>query len=929
MDGIIGREQERGIIDAFVAPDSDRPNSLLLEGEAGSGKTTLWLAGCDAARAAGACVLTARPLQAETGFAFAGIADLLAGATMSIEELPEPQARALRVALLLAPAGDMPADERAVGLGVLGILRHLAADTPVVVAVDDIQWLDAPSARALTFAAHRLDAEAVGLLLALRLEEKSRLVFEPERSLPGLRRIRLAPLALEDVHRLVRSRLGRSFSRPTLREIHSTSGGNPLFALELARAFENDAPDHQAGERIPVPKSLRDLVGARIVELPEETRHILLVAAALAEPTLDIVLTAAGGDAMPALETAIAAEVVELDGGRVRFTHPLLAAAAYDAPGADRRRDAHAVLARLTGEPEERARHLALAARGPDAAVAGQLDEAARSARARGAPLVAGELAELAAQLTPPADEAAARRRQLDGAFWIFEAGDSRRARATLERIAETAEPGAERSRALVLLATVRSYDDDIGAARAIFRAAVEEASDDAEIRLRAHEGIASTSFRLRDRLAESVEHAAEAAALARAIGRPDLLGEALASKATSEAILGRRSARATAKAALAQQGESAHDRVMRQPAFAVAVVEFWHDDLDGADARFRDLTERAIALGDESSIPYLRVMRGQIECVRGRLDRAIELTEGELEHADQAGQETLVAYLLGVAAWARAYAGDEELARASATKSLELAERTSGVPAWFFATSALGQLELARGDAAAAHEVLAPLVAFVREQEMCEPGATWCVGDEIEALVGLDRLSEAEELLDWYGANADRLHRRSAQAVARRCRGLLAAGAGDLPRAIAAFDEALGLHNRCPRPLDEARTLLALGSARRRAKERRAAREVLESARASFEAVGARLWIVRTEAELARIGGRAPSTGDLTPVERRVVELVAEGRSNKEVAAALFLSTRTVEGHLSHAYGKLGVRSRVALARRFGGRADDEPKVE
>ena len=210
-----------------------------------------------------------------------------------------------------------------------------------------------------------------------------------------------------------------------------------------------------------------------------------------------------------------------------------------------------------------------------------------------------------------------------------------------------------------------------------------------------------------------------------------------------------------------------------------MAVVEFWHDDLDGATARFDALTERALVIGDESSIPYLKVMLGQIECVRGRFDEAIELTEGELEHARQAGQETLVAYLLGVAAWARAYAGDEDGARASAAQSLALAERTSGVPAWFFATSALGQLELARGDSHAAHEALEPLVAFMRRQGMCEPGATWCVGDAIEALIGLDRPDEAEELLDWYEANADRLGRLSAQAVARRCRGLLAAGAG------------------------------------------------------------------------------------------------------------------------------------------------------
>ena len=146
----------------------------------------------------------------------------------------------------------------------------------------------------------------------------------------------------------------------------------------------------------------------------------------------------------------------------------------------------------------------------------------------------------------------------------------------------------------------------------------------------------------------------------------------------------------------------------------------------------------------------------------------------------------------------------------------------------------------------------------------MCEPGATWCVGDAIEALIGLDRTDEAEELLDWYQANADRLQRLSAQAVARRCRGLLAAGAGNLPRAVSSLEEALDVHARCPRPLEEARTLLALGSARRRAKARRAARETLQRARASFDAVGARLWRERTEARAgsASVGGRRATAG-------------------------------------------------------------------
>lgn len=926
---IIGRERELGLVDAFVRRQPETAASLLLEGEAGSGKTTLWLAACDSAGATGARVLTVRPHQPETGLAFAGLADLLADAREPVDRLPLPQARALRVALLLEPAHGAPADERAVGLGLLGVLRELATVTPVVVAVDDVQWLDAPSLRALAFAARRLEDERIALVLALRLERESRLAVEPERTFPRLERIAVGPLGREDLHRLIRSRLGLVLSRPKLRDVHETSAGNPLFALELARALDAGGGEPGAGGRLAVPRSLHQLVSARIGDLPVRTRRAMLAAAALAGPTLGLVSAAIEDDAAQALEAAVAADVVAVSGGRVRFTHPLLAAAAYAGGGPRDRRDAHAALARVVREPEERARHLALAADGPGAAVALELDEAARSARARGAPVVAGDLAELAAQLTPTGDDAAVRRRLADAAFWIFEAGDSTRARAILERIATQAEPGAERARVLTLLASVRSYDDDLGAARDLFTAAITEAADDREIRMQAHEGVASTSFRLRDRLAESVEHAAEAATLARAARRSDLLGQALATKALCEAILGRSSAPATAASALANEHENETWRVTQHPSFSVAVVEFWHDDLDAATGRFLALVERARALGDESSLPYLHVMLGQVECVRGRFDEAIRLTEGEVEHARQAGQATLVAYLAGVAAWAHAYTGDETSARAWAAESLELAERTRGVPAWFFATSALGQLELAAGDARTAYERLAPLVAFVRKQDLCEPGATWCVGDAIEALAECDRPVEATELLGWYETNAARLGRLSARAVARRCRGLLAAIEGDRTAATAAFLEALRLHERCPRPLEEARTLLALGTAQRRAKERRSARETLERARGTFEALGARLWADRVRQELARIGGRAPSTGLLTPVEQRVVELVAEGRSNKEVAAALFLSPRTVEGHLSRAYGKLGIHSRVELARRFAGRGNTGLKVE
>jgi DNA-binding CsgD family transcriptional regulator len=915
---IIGRGEELAALGAFVERARERPCSLLIEGEAGAGKTTLWLAGCAAAGAGEARVLTARPVEAEAGFSFAAIADLLADVEDTFTALPKPQARAVRVALLLEPAGDVSADERAVGHGLLGVLRALAAASPVVVAVDDIQWLDAASARVLAFAARRLTSEPVGFLAAQRVDGVEQVLIDPARSLPELSRLAVGPLGLDELHRLVEERLAVVLPRSLLAQVWRTSGGNPFFALELARALAPHAATHIGGDPLPVPTTLGELVGSRLAALPELTRECLLFAASLADPALETLSLVVGDDLLDRLAPARDADVADVADGRIRFTHPLLAAAAYEAGSPERRRAAHRLLAGVVANAEERARHLAAAAEGPDERVADELERAAAAARARGAPVVAAELGERAARLTPAGAAAAGRRRLADAAYWIFEAGDARRARAHLEQVLAAADPGLERARALVRLARIRSYDDDIAAARELFLAAIPDATEPA-LRAEAHEGAASTSFRLRRHLREGAEHAAEAAALAGRAARRDLEAEALGSKAVIEAILGREEAVATIAAALELQPLTEQRRAIAQPAFTAAVVQFWHDDLDGARARFRALLARAHELHDESSLPYVHVMLGQVECVAGRLADALRHAEQEIERARQAGQETLVAYLLAVAAWANAYAGAEAAARAAAAPALELAERTSGVPAWFFAVSALGQLELARGDARAADAQLAPLVAFVREQGMSEPSALWCVVDEVEALIELGRSDDAGELLDWYEDHATRLGRLGAQANALRCRGRLAAAHGDAERALASLAAGLELHRRLPRPIDEGRTLIALGATQRRAKERRAARGTLELGHRTLAAAGARLWCERAGSELGRIGGRAPSAGELTPVERRVAALVASGSTNREVAAALFLSTRTVEGHLSRVYAKLGVRSRIELAARLG----------
>ena len=912
---IVGREHELAALAQFLSGD-DWPRTLLLEGQPGAGKTTLWEHAVAAARDR-FHVLAARPLETESKLAHSGVGDLLDGVHAAFDELPGPQAHALRAALLLEAPDPGGVDQRGVALGFLGVLRALAAERPVLVAVDDLQWLDGASSRVLLSAVRRLADEHVALLFALRESERPRLEFAPERALPAFGRLAVEGLSLEQLHRLLQDRLGVVLPRPALRSIHATAAGNPLFALELARAVDEG---HAAG----VPESLHELVGARVAAVPAETRAALLAAAALADPTLALIGAATRGDGAVALGPAVDAELVSVGSGRVRFTHPLLAAAAYADAGPAERRDVHATLA-VHVRPEERARHLALAADGPDTEVAVALDEAAALASARGAPDEAAELLEEARRLTPPDATADSLRRAVAAAGHHFEAGDARRARALLDEAIPALPAGVERARALIALAWVRSYDDDIRAAVELLEAAVAEGAGEPLVQGQAHEILAGIFFRLRERLAEAVEHAHAALEIARRLDDPGLGAAALGSLVLAEATLGSETAPATLAAAEAAGAVGRGTRAMGGAEFQVAVVRMWWEQLDDAKASFERMLAVAEEIGDESSVPYIRVLLAQTECLSGRFDEAAAHADEGVLRAEQVGQQTLVAYALALRALADAHRGDEDGARSAAAQALALAGSTSGRPAEHFATAALGLLELSLGRNAEAVGVLAPLVAFAREQELREPGVSRFVPDLVEALVACEQLDDAEEHLAWFEANAARLERPSGLAASARCRGLLAAGRGDLAGGRDELERALELHSRSPLPFDRARTLLALGVARRRANERREARSTLDEARSVFRSLGATVWELRAAAELARIGGRAPGSGELTPVERRVVELVAAGSTNREVAAALFLSTRTVEGHLSRVYGKLGVHSRVELANKL---AEEAGKV-
>ena len=379
---IIGRDEELVRIAAFLATDG--PRALLLEGEAGIGKTTLWRTGLELAEDRGYRVLACRPSASETAMSFSALRDLVDAPFDELaDDLPAPQRHALGAALLRQEPGREQPQQGAVAVGVVELLRRLAQQGPLLIAIDDVQWLDASSATVIEFAARRLGVEPIGLLIARRADGHVAAPLDLGRSLGArLSIVPVGPLTLGALHRLVRQRTGTSFSRPTLRRIHESSGGNPFYALELARAL--DTSDGTTGEPLRLPESLNELLGERFAALAPTTADALFVTAAASQPTVELVEAALGLPADDVLSPAVDAAIVRIENARVVFTHPLLAAEAYDNAGPAKRRDVHKRLARLVDDLEERARHLALAADAPDEVVATALEKAAVHAKARG-----------------------------------------------------------------------------------------------------------------------------------------------------------------------------------------------------------------------------------------------------------------------------------------------------------------------------------------------------------------------------------------------------------------------------------------------------------------------------------------------------------------------------------------------------------------
>jgi DNA-binding CsgD family transcriptional regulator len=903
--GITGRGREVAAVEAFLDSLPSGACALVLEGEPGIGKTSIWVAGLDLARGRSYPILSARPSGAEVQLAFAGLGDLLDGVDHAlVEDLPPPQRRALRAALLLDDIVDDAIDQRLMGVALLGVLRARAAESPVLVAVDDVQWLDPASATALDFALRRVTREPIGALMTLRAGEVAALPEHAER-------VVVDGLSIGALQHVLRERLGVALPRPTLRRVWEATHGNPFYALELVRA---QLERGDSTSELELPPSLAHVLQRRLAGFNAETRDVLVAVALAADPTTEMLRAVAGGDAWQHLHPALASRVVELDGDRVRFTHPLLAAAVVANADPAGRRELHRQLAATTENLERRARHLALAAYAADADVARELEAAAGSALRRGAPATAAELFEHAIRLTPTGARDEEARRTVAAAAAYDRAGDAGRAAAVLAPLIEQLPPGLLRAEALLALVRI---DTTGGAAIEHADRALAEAADDPKLRAAILVERAQ-NLEITDGPPAALRDAREALRLAEGAGDDELLLLALSLVGHVETLTGGGDWLPLLERAQALQARGFRVDPWLAPGHWIAVRRMWADELDEARVLLESEYREAIALGDEASRAALCFHLAQLETRAGNSAKALAYAQEGLDLAAGSGREQSTATNLYARALAEAHFGEAHDARALADQALAVFERLHDSFFTIHTRSVLAFLALAAQDYERAVTALEGLRAVRDAIGIGEPGIFPFDADEIEALVGLGRADEAERLAAVYEQRGRELDRPRLLATGARCRALVVAAQGRFDDALAAVDDALAEHERLPVPIERARTLLVRGAIERRARRKRAARETLNAALAGFEELGSRAWADRTRAELGRIGGRAPSRAELTPAERRVAELVAEGRSNKEVAAALFVTVNTVEGTLRNVYAKLGVRSRTELSRRL-----------
>jgi DNA-binding CsgD family transcriptional regulator len=865
-----------------------RSGTLVVVGDPGLGKTAV----LDEARslATDMRVLDATGVESELELPFASLHELLRPVLDRLELLPPPQAGALASALALEQGEP---DSLAVSAGVLSLLVEASEETPALVVLDDAHWLDRASAEALAFAARRLVGERLAFLIAARSGLPTKFETFP--------RVELEPLGVEDARQLLRRRSTPVAIADEERLLHAAAG-NPLVLLELPLELAGELP----ASATPHERLVRAF-SSRVAELSPAARSGLLLAAA--EPDAPAIRRVAERIALELpdpLGEAEAAGLVRFEGEQVVFRHPVVRSLVYSGATAGERRAAHQALAEALPQDADRDRrawHLAAAVEGVDEEVAAILEQTAERAAARGGHAAGARALERAARLSPDRSEAARRLYAASrAAFW---AGEATHARELAEEALPLADDPLLHADLIQQLGGIADWQ---GASlpETVFLKEYEQIEHlDGERAARMLYVVITLRLKSFD--------AAGAAALA-----PQL---ETAARDAGDWWKPRTLAGAAAAYLHAGERERALELFHELAGWHAMPAGFAFDYLalewyDVLRASLDETLREGRANGNRLRIVWNQGCAAHLELRLGRLDAATVAAAEAIQLGEVIGTPALVGTASAALAGVHAWRGEAAACRASAQVALDagigLGDRFQEV----IAHQALALLALGEGRPEDAIVQLEPIARLWAESTVVEPSAVPFVPDLIEAYAAAGARDEAAAWLARFGRIALDADRRWALAACARCEGLVATPESlDEP-----FHRAIGLLEGSPLALELARTRLSYGEQLRRQGRRRDARMQLRPAHDLFAAAGASAWRERAAAELRATGERvadaAPARVDLTPQELNIALLVADGKTNKEIAAALYLSPKTIEYHLANTYRKLDIHSRAELAR-------------
>ncbi len=940
--GLFGRDDQIAVVRSEIEGAGEGFRIVLLTGQAGIGKTAIWEAGVADGYERGYVVLQTRACESEARLSLGGLSDLLENVDPEVlAGLPLPQRRAVEAALLWEESG--PIDPRALGAGFLSIVRELAAANPVLIAIDDDQWLDTASTAAVLYAVRRLRNEHAIVLLTRRTEGPGA-PYRSDGLAPDLSTmparvstVDLQPLPLYAILRLIDHPLPARLGR----RVYNMSGGNPFFALEIAEALRRGDHPTGSGDELPVPSSLHALVSARLAAASAGARQAVLVTSLMSNPRIgairDILVSTdveRSGAGVDDLDDATAAGLIVVRGDHVRLAHPLIGAVSRAEAAPSQTRRLHRVLADMAADIEERGRHRALGGVPPDAAIADELAHIADATADRAGAAAAADLTEHAWRFTPTSDP---RRdeRLMTAASRYYQAGLHDAGVALLTPHLTSLPAGPIRARARALTAQM-SYAQ---VSSPLYEQALAEADPQLRAEILAYQadtGVASGTVTVTQALQWTLEAVEISADLDDHVARAQIVWEA----AWMEALLG-----ADPEQRLATLDPRLlpdlplHDHGDRLR----ALHAMWRGDVEQAQQLFCELRKLAAERDEEWSASVFTLHMFEVAIRAGDWAFAAEVRSDFVDLAARLGHDPTMLWRTQAAI--AAGTGDRALADVLLRQfdemvTLTAAERPQSPPMFWHHTEtrrAAGQAALFDGDAEAAVALLARVAADATAGGYRDPGVFPTGPDLIEALVKAGRLNDAQGALEQLDAVAAELDHPWARAGAARARGILLSAstvAASTPKASAdtapgtddaeaALTEALERYRDLNLPFDEARTIVALGTLRRRQRRFREARTLLQDAADRFEHLGAYGLARTARDEAKRVGGRTPehasTTSGLTPTEQQVVELVVTGCTNRQVADRLFISVSAVEAHLTRVYAKFGVASRTQLVRKLG----------